>query len=353
LEKKSYTAEQIAKLISGKVIGDGTVILTGFAQANSAGVGDLTFAENEKFFQLAERGAASAILVDCVYWPTHKTLIQVPNARVAFAKVLPLFFPEKEHPSGVHPTAIVCAGAQISQSAYIGPWCYIGENVIIDDKVVLHGLNYVGDGTKIGKETQIFPNVTIYAGSIIGCRVRIHSGAVIGSDGFGYVFDNGQYYKVPQIGNVVIEDEVEIGANTTIDRGALDSTVIKQGTKIDNLVMIAHNVVVGKHCIIVSQCGIAGSTTLGDYATLAGQVGIAGHLKIGNKVVIGAKSGVMDDIPDGEKWLGIPALPDQQTKRQIIANRHLPDLIKRIKDLERKIVELESTVQQLRDKKDT
>ena len=184
---------------------------------------------------------------------------------------------------------------------------------------------------------NLFPNVTIYPRTEIGRRVRIHAGTVIGSDGFGYVLDGGVHRKVPQIGNVIIGDDVEIGANVTIDRGALGSTVIGKGTKIDNLVQIAHNVEIGEHCIVIAQVGISGSTKLGNYVILAGQVGIAGHLKIGNQVTVAAQSGVMHDIPDGEKWLGYPAQPDKQIKRQIIAIQHLPELLKRVAELEKKL----------------
>jgi UDP-3-O-[3-hydroxymyristoyl] glucosamine N-acyltransferase len=184
---------------------------------------------------------------------------------------------------------------------------------------------------------NLFPNVTVYPRTEVGARVRIHANTVVGSDGFGYVQDGGVHRKVPQIGNVVIGDDVEIGAGVTIDRGALGSTVIGKGTKIDNLVQIAHNVEIGEGSIIVAQVGISGSTKLGKYVVLAGQVGIAGHLKIGNRVTVAAQSGVMHNIPDGEKWLGYPAQPDKQTKRQMIAIQHLPELLKRVAELEKKL----------------
>src|SRR6185503_19608 len=192
---------------------------------------------------------------------------------------------------------------------------------------------------EIGEGTCIFPNVTLYARTQVGRNVRIHAGSVIGSDGFGYVLDNGIHRKVPQIGSVIIGDDVEIGANVTIDRGALGPTTIGKGTKIDNLVQIAHNVTIGEHCLVVAQVGIAGSTKLGNFVILAGQVGLAGHLKIGNKVTIAAQSGVMHDIPDGEKWFGYPAQPDRQTKRQILAIQQLPELIRRVAELEKKLTD--------------
>jgi UDP-3-O-[3-hydroxymyristoyl] glucosamine N-acyltransferase len=201
----------------------------------------------------------------------------------------------------------------------------------------LLGLNYVGADCRLGEDVTIFPNVTLYPGTEVGNRVRIHSGTVIGSDGFGYVLDNGVHRKVPQIGNVIICDDVELGANVTVDRGALGPTIVGKGSKIDNLVQIAHNVTVGEHCIIVSQVGVSGSTKLGNYVILGGQVGLAGHLKIGNRVSVAAQSGVMTNIPDGEKWLWTPAQPDRQAKRQMIALQQLPELIRRVKELERQL----------------
>ena len=182
---------------------------------------------------------------------------------------------------------------------------------------------------------HLFPNVTLYARTQVGDRVRIHAGTVIGADGFGYVLDAGAHRKVPQIGCVIIQEDVEIGANVTIDRGALGPTIIGKGTKIDNLVQIAHNVTVGEHCLIAAQAGIAGSTKLGHYVTLAGQVGLAGHLKIGHKVTVAAQSGVMHDIGDGQKWFGYPAQPDRQMKRQLVAIRQLPDWLRRMHALEK------------------
>jgi len=259
------------------------------------------------------------------------------NPRIAFAKALAIFFPEPKFAAGIHPTASVAKSAQVDPTAHIGPHCTVGERVKIGANAVLQAGNFIGDDAVIGDETNLFPNVTIYPRTQIGKRVRIHAGAVIGSDGFGYVFDSGFHRKVPQVGNVVVGDDVEIGSNTSVDRGALGSTVIGKGTKIDNLVQVGHNVELGDHCILCAQVGIAGSAKLGKYTVLAGQVGIAGHLKIGNQVTIGSKSGVMHNIPDGEKWLGIPAQPDKQAKRIMIAMQRLPDLFKKIAAWEKKL----------------
>ncbi len=329
------TVSEIAKHLQGEVVGDGNAILNSFAPADRAQSGDLTFAENEEFFARAEDSAATAVIADKRFSSAKKILIRVPNARIAFAKVLALFFPEPAKPTGIHPLSVVAPSAKVDPTAHIGPHCTVGERVQIGARCVLQAGNFVGDDSTLADDVNLFPNVTIYPRTEIGRRVRIHAGTVIGSDGYGYVLDGGFHRKVPQIGSVIIGDDVEIGANVTIDRGALGPTFIGKGTKIDNLVQIAHNVEIGEHCLVIAQVGIAGSSKLGNYVVLAGQVGIGGHLKIGNQVTVGAQAGVMTDIPDGGKWLGAPARPDREMKRQFIAIQRLPDLLKRIAEFER------------------
>jgi UDP-3-O-[3-hydroxymyristoyl] glucosamine N-acyltransferase len=331
----TFTTAEIAKHLEGEVVGDATATLKGFAHADHAKPGDLTFAENEDFFARAEQSAATAIIADNRFKSAKKILIRVPNARIAFAKAMALFFPERTYAAGIHPTAVIAASAKVDATAHIGPHCVVGERVKIGARAVLQAGDVVGDDCKLGDDVNLFPNVTVYPHTEIGQRVRIHAGTVIGSDGFGYVQDGGVHLKVPQIGNVIIGDDVEIGANVTIDRGALGPTVIGKGTKIDNLVQIAHNVEIGEGSLVISQVGISGSCKLGKYVVLAGQVGLAGHLRIGNQVTIAAKSGVMHDIPDGETWMGIPAQPDKQAKRQMIAIQRLPELLKRVAELEK------------------
>jgi UDP-3-O-[3-hydroxymyristoyl] glucosamine N-acyltransferase len=332
-----FTAAEISQVVGGQVFGDASLVLKGFAPADRAQSGDLTFAENENYFARAEQSAASAIIVDGPFTSRQKVLIRVPNSRIAFAKVLPLFFPEPAFAPGIHATAIVPSSVQVHPTAHLGPYCVLGENVRIGARCVLRGANHLGANCVLGDEVHLFPNATLYPGTEVGHRVRIHSGSVIGADGFGYVFDAGIHRKIPQIGKVVLGDDVEIGANVTIDRGALGPTIIGKGTKIDNLVQIAHNVVVGEHCLVVSQAGIAGSAKLGNYVIIAGQAGIAGHLKIGDHVSVAAQSGVMRDIPDGQKWLWSPAQPDRQAKRQMLALQELPSLLRRFQALEKKL----------------
>jgi UDP-3-O-[3-hydroxymyristoyl] glucosamine N-acyltransferase len=345
MSQVSFTAVQIAEHLGGEVIGAGSVPLTGFAAANNAKAGDLTFAEKPAYFAVAEQSPATAILVSSNLansnLDSRKVLILVPDARIAMARVLPLFFPPEKFGSGIHPTAVIDSTARIDPTAYIGSHCTIGAGVKIGARSVLLGGNHVGRDCQLGDDCCLYPNVVLYANSQIGHRVAIHAGSVIGSDGYGYVLDRGRHRKMLQVGNVVIHDDVEIGANVAIDRGTLGSTIIGQGTKIDNLIQIAHNVVIGRHCIIMGQAGIAGSTRLGDYCLIAAQAGIAGHLQLGNQAMVGATSPVMRDIPDGGKVLGgLPAVPEKQAKRQMIAVAQLPELLRRVRALEKEVEQL-------------
>jgi len=335
---------QVGEMIRGEVVGDGAVELTGLATAEHAQAGDLTFAENEEYFAAAEQSRASAILVSGGFVSANKPLIRVPNARVALARVLPAFFPPEKFEPGIDPSARISPAAQVAETAHIGPHCVVGARARVGARNVLMGGNHIGQDVQLGEDVQLFPNVVIYARTEIGNRVTIHAGAVIGADGFGYVFDEGRHQKILQIGKVIIQDEVEIGANSTVDRGAMGPTMVGAGTKIDNLVHVAHNVVIGRHCILMGQAGIAGSTRMGDYAVLAAQAGVSGHLNLGNQIMIGAKSGVMRDIPDGGKVLGIPAAPDKQAKRQMIALTQLPELIRRIRELEKQVEQLSKKI---------
>jgi len=337
-----FTAFQIAEQLRGEVLGDGSVELTGLAPADCARSGDLTFAEKESYFAAAEQSNAAAVLVAGEFASSKKVLIRVPNARVAVAKVLPLFFPPDQHPQGIHPSATIAPSAQIDPTAHIGPNCVVAARVRLGARSVLIGCNHIGRDCQIGDDVCLFPNVVVYAKCQIGHRVAIHAGSVIGSDGYGYVFDEGRHRKVLQVGNVIIHDDVEIGANTCIDRAALGATVIGQGAKIDNLVHIAHNVVIGRHCLVMGQVGFAGSTRLGDYCVIASQSGIAGHLKLGHQATVGAKSGVMRDIPDKGTVVGIPAGPDKQIKRQWIALQQLPEMLRRMRELEKEVEQLKA-----------
>lgn len=332
-----FTASYLAGQIGGEVVGDGNITLTGIAPAEGACAGDLTFAEKPSYLAAAEASQASAVLVPLGFESAAKTLIRVKDARIAMAKVLPLFFPPEKQTPGIHASAVIDPSAQIDATASIGPHCVVGAGVSVGKNTLLMGGNHIGRDSEIGDDVCLHPNVVPYARTQIGNRVSIHAGTTIGSDGYGYVFDQGRHRKMLQVGNVVIHDDVEIGSNTSIDRGALGSTVIGQGTKIDNLVHVAHNVVMGRHCLIMGQVGFAGSTVLSDYVIIASQSGIAGHLKLGTQSTIGAKSGVMRDLAPGETVLGYPAAPDKQAKRQWIAVAKLPQALRRLKALEQRM----------------
>jgi UDP-3-O-[3-hydroxymyristoyl] glucosamine N-acyltransferase len=335
-----FSAAEIAERLRGEVIGDGSVRLSGFAPADSAKEGDLTFAEKQTYFIAAEQSAAAAILIGGDFGSSKKVLIRVPNARIAMARVMPLFYPPQKPAPGIHPTAIIDPTAAVDPTAYIGPYCILSAGVRIGARSSLLSGNSIGPETHIGDDACFYQNVVVYTKSEIGDRVTIHAGSVIGADGFGYVLDEGRHRKLLQIGNVVIHDDVEVGANTTIDRATLGSTIIGQGTKIDNLVQIAHNVVIGRHCIIMGQAGIAGSTQLADYCIIGAQAGILGHLKFGKASMVGGKSGVTHDIPEGQAVLGYPAAPEKQAKRQWAALQRLPELARRVRSLEKQLEQL-------------
>ena len=233
-------------------------------------------------------------------------------------------------------------GWQFETRALAADFAHFEVRALASDRPTISVFDYIGDDCQIGDTSRLFPDVTLYPRTQLGRRVRIHSGSVIGADGFGYVFDKGEHRKVPQVGQVIVHDDVELGANVTIDRAALGATVIGRGTKIDNLVQIGHNVTLGEHCIVVAQVGIAGSTRLGSHVTLAGQVGVAGHLRIGDHVTVAAQSGIMHSIPEGQKWMGSPAQPDRITKRQLLAIERLPDLLRRVGELERQLERCQS-----------
>jgi len=340
----SFTVSEIAESVRGEVFGDGSTRLTGLGSAANARPGDLTFADKQDYFLAAENSAASAILVSGDFTSATKPLIRVRDARIAVARLLPVFHPPERPPEGIDPSARIAVSAAVDPTAHIGPGCVIGDGVQIGPRTALMGGNHIGKRCRIGEEVVLYPNVVVYADTIIGNRVAIHAGTTIGSDGYGYVFDEGRHRKVLQVGNVVIHDDVEIGANSAIDRGALGSTVIGAGTKIDNLVHVAHNVMIGSNCLIMGQVGFAGSTQLGDYAVIASQSGIAGHLKLGRQSTVGAKSGVMRDVPDGGTVLGIPAAPDKQAKRQWVAVQQLPEMLRRLRELEKQVEQFKAQV---------
>jgi len=341
-----FTLKQIAELFDGEVVGDAETIITGVSGIKEAKPGDVTFLANSKYQSLVEQSKASGIItsrdIDC----GSKPRIITENPSLAFSKVLDVVATEKiKHPKGIHPTAVVGEGVKLGENVAIGAHAVIDDEVVIGDNTIIYGLSYIGHRASIGRDCIIYPQVSIRDNMQIGNKVIIHSGTVIGSDGFGFAEVGGTQQKIPQIGIVVIEDDVEIGANATIDRARFDKTIIGRGTKIDNLVQIAHNVIMGKNCVIVAQNGIAGSVQLGDGVILAGQTGVAGHLSIGDGVIAGARSGITKSFPKGEKISGYPAKPHSESRKIIVCTHKLPGLYKKVRELEDKIKELEEKLE--------
>ncbi|MBI4557593.1 MAG: UDP-3-O-(3-hydroxymyristoyl)glucosamine N-acyltransferase [Candidatus Hydrogenedentes bacterium] len=333
---------EIAALVGGTVLGDQTLQITGVSGIKQASEGDLTFLANPLYLPYMETTHATAVLVPPDISESHKTLIQVANPYRALVTLLQNYQPiEVRHPQGVHPTAIIGKNVKLGEKAGIDAHVYIGDDCEIGDGAVLHAGTYVGHSSSIGADTIIYPNVTIREGVKIGAKCIVHSGAVLGSDGFGFSSDGSGHYKIPQIGTVIIGDDVEIGAGTAIDRATFGRTVVGRGTKIDNLVQIGHNVEIGRHCIIAGTAAIAGSTTIGNHVIIAGGAKIIGHVEIGDGAQIGGLAGVTRSVAPGQKVSGFPAQDHMLQKRTWVAMKELPPLQRRIKELERRIQQLE------------
>jgi UDP-3-O-[3-hydroxymyristoyl] glucosamine N-acyltransferase len=333
------TVEQLAALVGGQFAfdgGDRSQQITGAASIADAGEGDLTFFGNVRYLPALRRCRATAALVPLDFNESIPPIaIRVDNPSGAFTQLVARFAPPPVRPeAGVHATALIASSARVSPEASVGAMVVIGEEAAIGARTVLGSHTVVGAGARLGEECRIGPRVVIGERSVIGNRVIMHGGVVIGADGFGFEFKEGRHVKIPQTGIVQIDDDVEIGANTAIDRARFGRTWIKEGTKIDNLVQIGHNVTVGRHCILCGQVGIAGSTRIGDYVTVGGQAGIVGHIEIGDRVTLGAKSGVSKDIPAGAIYWGSPAVPMQEAKEQLAHIRRLPKLHAMVKRLQ-------------------
>ena len=312
---------EIVDFVGGAYSGPRDALVTGVAPLAEATERQISFLANPKYApQLASTRAAAVLVAPDV---AGERTIRVENPYFAMSRVVARWFAERPAPYGISEHAAVSKWANLGANVAVGPFTSIGENVSIGANAIIYGNVSIEPGTTIGDETIIYPNVSIYYATRIGKRCIIHSGVVIGSDGYGFAFHEGRHHKIPQIGSVRVEDDVEIGAGSTIDRGALGETVIGEGTKIDNLVQIGHNVRIGKHCLLVSQVGVAGSTELGDYVVVAGQSGFSGHLKIGNRVQVAAKSAVLDDVPDDTKVMGTPAVPFREFARREAMLRRL------------------------------
>lgn len=337
-----FNVSTLASFVNGTVNGDYNEEIYGLAEYDSGKKGELTFVVDKNKYNVALKTEVSAIVVPHDFEYEGKTLIKVDDPRYAIARIAELFDPySKVGFEGISDKACIGSNVKIGSNVTIMPFSFVQDEVELGNNVIIYSNVFIGYGSKIGNNVVVKPNVVIYPGTIIGNNVIIHAGAVIGGDGFGYAFYRGIYHKMPHIGRVVIEDNVEIGANTCIDRGFIGETVIGRGTKIDNLVQIAHNVRVGQNCVIVSQAGVAGSASIGNNVIIAGQAGIVDHAKIGDNVVVMAKAGVDDkEVPPNKVLLGSPARDALEQKRIFAAEVKLPELLKRVKQLESEVENL-------------
>ncbi|MGM0470898.1 MAG: UDP-3-O-(3-hydroxymyristoyl)glucosamine N-acyltransferase [Bacillota bacterium] len=337
--------KKLAKLVNGEIIGDRELEISGVGGVENVQHGEITFADNETYLQKAEETAATAVIVDQEF-ASEKTLLKTTNPRLAFAQIADEFAPNLFETKQIHPTAVIADDVKLGSDVSIGPQVVIESGSQIGTQTKIAAGTYVGAEVEIGANTLLHPNVVVESKSQIGSEVIIQAGSVIGSDGYGFEDTGEEFFKVPQLGNVVIEDAVELGANVTIDRGTTGSTVIGQGTKTDNLIHIAHNVQIGENCLLIAQVGIAGSAQIGSGVTLAGKVGVVGHLEIGANTTVAAHSVVTKDIPAESFYSGDPAQKHSEELKVKAARRKLPKLVKKVRKLEEEIEELEAKLEE-------
>ncbi len=340
-----FTAKQIADFIGGKVEGDDNASVNTFAKIEEGKKGAISFLSNPKYTHYIYSTESSIVLVneDMVFdQPVNTTLIRVANAYECVAKLLQMYEAAKPKKKGIDPKASIAQSATIGKDVYVGAFACIGENAVVGDNTIIYPHAVVGDGVKIGDNCIIYPNVTIYEGCRIGNRVTVHAGSVIGADGFGFAPNAEGYDKIPQIGIVTIEDDVEIGANTCIDRSTMGSTIIRKGVKLDNLIQVAHNVEIGENTVMSAQVGIAGSTKIGSWCMFGGQVGLAGHITVGDKTFLGAQSGVPGNIKGNQTLIGTPPMEPKAYFRSQAVFRRLPEMYKQLDEIQKEIEKLKN-----------
>ncbi len=334
---RSLTADAIAHLVGGTLHGSGSVAVNAIAPLERAGPADLSFLVSAKYTEMFAGTRAGIVLISpelAELEGTATARIVVARPHEAIATVIPHLYPSTlPRITGIHPTVQIARGAQLGKDVALGAHVVIGEGAVLGDRVIVEANAVIGDGVHVGTGSVLWPGVVLYPGTRLGERVMLHAGVRIGSDGFGYVYRDGAHRKIPHIGRCRIDDDVEIGANTTIDRGSIDDTIIGAGTKIDNLVHIGHNVHVGRACLIMAQVGISGSARIGDGCIIAGQAGLGGHINIGAGARIGGQSGVFGDVPAGETWSGYPARPHRESLRATAALFKLAGMVKRLERL--------------------
>lgn len=339
-----FTAEMIAGFLDGEIVGDQTAKVSTIAKIEEGVPGALSFLSNPKYEHFIYDSNSSIIIVNKSFEPKHAvkaTMIKVEDAYACFAKLLELYEANKPQKKGISDRASVSESASYGDECYIGDFAVVGDDVKMGNNCKIYPQVYVGDGVKIGNNVTLFAGVKIYEGCVIGNNVTIHAGTVIGADGFGWAPDaDGKYNRIPQLGNVVIEDNVDIGANTCIDRATMGSTRIKEGVKLDNLIQIGHNCVIGHDTACAAQSGFAGSSKIGSNCMIGGQVGITGHISLGDHVIVGSKSGVSKNVPDKSFLMGYPAQPIMKFNRSNAVYRHLPELSAEVRELSKKVEEL-------------
>jgi len=336
------TLAELGRLLGAEVVGDPTLAILGVAPLEEARPDELSFLHNPKYVSVARASRAGAVIVpDPALLPGRNLLVH-PHPYLVHARALALFFPEAEPEEGIHPTAVVDATAELAEGVSVGPWTVVGPECRIGSGTVLGAGVVLGRQVEIGDECRLHPHVVVLDRCRIGNRCILQPGVVVGGDGFGYATVNGVHHKVPQVGIAVLEDDVEVGANTCIDRGALRETRIARGTKIDNLVQVAHNVTIGEGSLIVALVGLGGSTRIGEHAVLGGQVGTAGHLTIGDGAIVSGRAGVIKDVPPGAFYGGFPARPHREWLKGLAEQRKIPGLLERVARLEHRLAELEA-----------
>ena len=334
---RSLTADAIAHLVGGTLHGNGSVAVSAIAPLERAGPTDLSFLVSAKYAETFAGSRAGVVLVSPdlagLEGPTMARIV-VARPHDAIASVIPRLYPSTlPQIAGIHPTVRIGRGVQLGQDVALGANVVVGDGAVLGDGVIIEANSVIGEGVRIGAGSVLWPGVVVYPGTQLGERVLIHAGVRLGSDGFGYVYRDGAHRKIPHVGRCRIDDDVEIGANTTIDRGSIDDTIVGAGTKIDNLVHIGHNVHIGRACLIMAQVGISGSSRIGDGCIIAGQAGLGGHISIGAGARIGGQSGVFGDVPAGETWSGYPARPHRESLRASAALFKLAGMVKRLERL--------------------
>ncbi len=340
---KSRTLGELARHVGGEVVGDPDIVIRAATTIEKAAEGDISFLANSKYRKhLRTTGASAVVVKDVTEAETNTALVVTDDPYYAFTQIVILMYGHRQHKQvGSSDKASIAASATIGAETQIHDFAVVDEKARIGARCMIYPGVFIGAGVKVGDDCILYPNAVVYDGSQIGDRVIIHANATIGEDGFGFATHKGAHHKIPHIGGAIIEDDVEIGASAAIERGAFSDTVIGQGTKVGDAVVVGHGTVIGPHCLFVPQVGIAGSTTIGSYCVAAGQVGINGHIKIGNRVTIGGQSGVFNSLPDDSVVLGTPAADIADSKRAYLGLRALPELRKTIKQLERRVAELE------------